>query len=116
MPDAIDSLLESLLIGPSEPSPEAWHRFGDHGKLTQRCPLFKTDSMCGACCLHFTGDLFERVSDHTTFEDAYTRFRLTARREVTTTVFRNLAAHACGHCPNNPIRNVHDRDESVGRE
>jgi hypothetical protein len=113
MPDALDRLLDSLLEGPHEPSPEAWHGFGDHGKNTQHCPLFKTHNMCGACCFHFTGDLFEGVKDNAAFDDAYTRFRLTARREVTASVFRNLAAYACRRCPNNPIR-TQERDESVG--
>ena len=105
--DAVDRLLENLLQGQSQPSPDAWNRFGEHGESTLRCPLFKTETMCSACCEHFTRDLVEKPRVQAAFDDAYTRFRLTARREVSREVFRHLAAYACRRCPNNPMRGVH---------
>ena len=111
MQDAVDKLLESLLNDRSKPMPDAWNRFGDHSDTTMRCPLFKTDSMCTACCEHFTHDLFDRASGtEAAFDDAYTRFRLTARREVSRPVFRHLAAYACRRCPNNPMRGVSESE------
>jgi hypothetical protein len=108
MQDAVDKLIDSLLNDRSKPTSDAWNRFGDHGESEMRCPLFKTDSMCSACCDHFTRDLFDGESGGTeaAFDDAYTRFRLTARREVSRPVFRHLAAYACRRCPNNPMRGV----------
>jgi hypothetical protein len=106
MEDAVDRLLENLLTGPSHASPDAWNRFGEHGESTLRCPLFKTDTMCSACCEHFTRDLVEKPRVQAAFDDAYTRFRLTARREVSRDVFRHLAAYACRRCPNNPMRGI----------
>lgn len=104
MQDAIDNLLENLLTGPVEPDADAWNRFGEHAEHGMRCPLFKTDNMCQACCEHFTRDLFEDARIESAFDDAYTRFRLTARREVSRPVFRHLAQYACRRCPNNPLR------------
>ena len=106
MEDPVDRLLQNLLSGHSQPSPDAWNRFGEHGESTLRCPLFKTDAMCSACCEHFTRDLVEKPRVQAAFDDAYTRFRLTARREVSRDVFRHLAAYACRRCPNNPMRGV----------
>jgi hypothetical protein len=106
MEDAVDRLVANLLNGPSTPSPDAWNRFGEHGESTLRCPLFKTDTMCSACCEHFTRDLMEKPRVQAAFDDAYTRFRLTARREVSRDVFRHLAAYACKRCPNNPSRTM----------
>lgn len=106
MQDAIENLLENLLNGPVEPEPDAWNRFGEHAETGIRCPLFKTDNMCQACCEHFTRDLFEGARIESAFDDAYTRFRLTARREVSRPVFRHLASYACRRCPNNPLSQV----------
>jgi len=106
MDDAVDRLLDNLLNGQQQPSPDAWNRFGEHGESTLRCPLFKTEKMCSACCEHFTRDLVEKPRVQAAFDDAYTRFRLTARREVSREVFRHLASYACRRCPNNPQRGV----------
>ena len=100
----VDEVLHSLLGGPVTPNPEAWNHFGDHGDAKMRCPLFKTDSMCAACCEHLTMDLFAGDSAESAFDDAYTRFRLTARREVNKAAFRTIATYACRRCPNNPMR------------
>jgi hypothetical protein len=115
MHDAVDQLLESLLNKQEKPSPDAWNRFGEHGDSQIQCPLFKTDTMCSACCEHFTRDLFdgEGAGIEAAFDDAYTRFRLTARREVSRPVFRHLAAYACRRCPNNPMRSVAAHDVEV---
>ena len=117
MQDAVDQLLENLLNTQDKPSPDAWNRFGEHGDSQIKCPLFKTDTMCSACCEHFTRDLFdgEGTGIEAAFDDAYTRFRLTARREVSRPVFRHLAAYACRRCPNNPMRGVpaHDVEARV---
>jgi hypothetical protein len=112
MQDAVDQLLENLLNTQDKPSPDAWNRFGEHGDSQIKCPLFKTDTMCSACCEHFTRDLFdgEGTGIEAAFDDAYTRFRLTARREVSRPVFRHLAAYACRRCPNNPMRGVPAHD------
>ena len=112
MQDAVDQLLESLLKKQEAPSPDAWNRFGEHGDSQIKCPLFKTETMCSACCEHFTRDLFdgEGAGIEAAFDDAYTRFRLTARREVSRPVFRHLAAYACRRCPNNPMRGVPAHD------
>jgi hypothetical protein len=106
MQDAVEQLLENLLNGPVEPNADAWNRFGEHAEHGIRCPLFKTDKMCQACCEHFTRDLFDGARIESAFDDAYTRFRLTARREVSRPVFRHLASYACRRCPNNPLRQV----------
>jgi len=103
---SVNELLQSLLAGPVAPNPEAWHHFGSHGDGCMRCPLFKTDSMCAACCEHFTTDLFAGNKVETAFDDAYTRFRLTARREVSKDAFRTLATYACRRCANNPVRGM----------
>jgi hypothetical protein len=115
MEDAVDRLLQNLLDGPSSPSPDAWNRFGEHGESTLRCPLFKTETMCTACCEHFTRDLVEKPRVQAAFDDAYTRFRLTARREVSRDVFRHLAAYACRRCPNNPMRRIAAADQKKDR-
>ncbi len=106
MQDSIETFLEKLLNGPVEPDADAWNRFGEHAEHGIRCPLFKTDTMCQACCEHFTRDLFDGARIESAFDDAYTRFRLTARREVSRPVFRHLASYACRRCPNNPLRQV----------
>ncbi len=100
----VDELLQNLLEGPLNPTPESWNNFGDHGDGCMRCPLFKADNMCAACCEHFTMDLFTGSGVESAFEDAYTRFRLTARREVNKAAFRTIATYACRRCPNNPMR------------
>ncbi|HEV2909189.1 MAG TPA: hypothetical protein VGX02_07915 [Candidatus Eremiobacteraceae bacterium] len=86
------------------PQSTSWNEFGDHGDGCMRCPLFKTDTMCAACCEHFTMDLFTGNGVESAFDDAYTRFRLTARREITKSAFRTIATYACRRCPNNPMR------------
>jgi hypothetical protein len=83
---------------------DAWNGFGDHADGTLKCPLFKTDTMCSACCKHFTRDLFGAARIEAAFDDAYTRFRLTAAREVARPTFRKLAKYACQRCPNKPLR------------
>ena len=100
----VDELLTSLLEGPVQANPQAWNNFGDHGEGCMRCPLFKTDAMCAACCEHFTMDLFGGNGAESAFDEAYTRFRLTARREVNKSAFRTIATYACRRCPNNPMR------------
>ena len=100
----VDELLHSLLEGPLSPQSTSWNEFGDHGDGCMRCPLFKTDTMCAACCEHFTMDLFTGNGVESAFDDAYTRFRLTARREITKSAFRTIATYACRRCPNNPMR------------
>ena len=100
----VNELLTGLLEGPIPPSPEAWNHFGDHGEGCMRCPLFKTDAMCAACCEHFTMDLFAGNGAESAFDEAYTRFRLTARREVNKAAFRTIATYACRRCSNNPMR------------
>lgn len=115
MQDAVDTLLENLLAGSAAPDSAAWHHFGDHGEPGVVCPLFKTNSMCAGCCDHFTRGLFDGAEAVDAMEDAYTRFRLTARREVSRPVFRHLAAYACRRCPNNPTRvthAMHDNDDN----
>lgn len=112
----VDELLTSLLQGPVEPDPEAWHHFGGHGEGCMRCPLFKSDSMCAACCEHFTMDLFAGTEVETAFDDAYTRFRLTARREVNKETFRTLATYACRRCPNNPVRGMIWPQDSIKKK
>lgn len=118
MQDAVDQLLEGLLNKQEKPSPDAWNRFGEHGESQIQCPLFKTDTMCSACCEHFTRDLFdgEGAGIEAAFDDAYTRFRLTARREVSRPVFRHLAAYACRRCPNNPMREVAAHDTEAEKK
>ena len=113
MQDSIETFLEKLLSGPVEPNADAWNRFGEHAENGIRCPLFKTDKMCQACCEHFTRDLFDGARIESAFDDAYTRFRLTARREVSRPVFRHLASYACRRCPNNPMREVGKTEESA---
>ena len=102
----VDTLLSSLLAGPTRPQGDAWNHFGDHGEGCMQCPLFKTDNMCAACCEHFTMDLFAGSAAESAFNEAYTRFRLTARREVTKSAFRTIATYACRRCPNNPMRGI----------
>jgi hypothetical protein len=118
MQDAVDKLLDDLLNAQQKPSPDAWNRFGEHGESKIQCPLFKTDSMCSACCDHFTNDLFEADGNgiEAAFDDAYTRFRLTARREVSRPVFRHLAAYACRRCPNNPMRGVPANEVEIDQQ
>jgi len=112
----VDELLHSLLEGPMAPAPQSWNNFGDHGDGCMRCPLFKTDAMCAACCEHLTMDLFAGNGTESAFDEAYTRFRLTARREVNKAAFRTIATYACRRCPNNPLRGMSESERRSHRD
>ncbi|MBC5806128.1 MAG: hypothetical protein DLM53_09200 [Candidatus Eremiobacter antarcticus] len=106
MQDTIDALLQNLLNGPVAPDPISWNGFGEHAGTGGTCPLFKTGTMCQACCEQLNRALADDAETNSAFEDAYTRFRLTTSREVTRPVFRHLAKFACRRSPNNQLSNV----------